>query len=179
MPVILMSSPRVSRMRTGTPSLKAGGLARVEDGRRLLDLELDGCRSLARGAGCVGDDRDNRLAHEVNLAVGEQRLVLDDATDLVRAGDVRCCEHACDTLQRGCGRGVESDHAAMGNGRGEKGCVEEPVGRRDVGDEKALAAGVRSDLPVAHDTASAIRPSSRLKSTWKCARTSWPSSSLL
>ena len=129
-----------------------------------------------RAAG--GHHQRDRLADEVHLGVGEQRLVLDDAADLVGAGDVGRGEHR-HAAAAGLGEVQPADPPA-GDGRGEQGRVQ-AAGRGEVVDELRCPTDVHRHIPsfFYRISGTAAPPQRISRMAQKCARTSWPSSSFL
>ena len=113
--------PRWNDQRTGRC-----GFARIEDARQLFELDLDGGCRLAGAPWTVGDDDHDGLAGKVDLTLGEQRFVLNNAADLVFSGDVGGREDTGHTVDFSCRGGVEAHNATMGDRRGENRRVEQP-----------------------------------------------------
>ena len=72
----------------------AGGFERVEQGGQRRVVDRRGARGAARGVVGFGDDGEDRLAGVVDLASGEDRVVVHDRPAVVGAGEVGGGEHA-------------------------------------------------------------------------------------
>ena len=154
-----------------------GGQARIEDRGHFLDLQLHG------GQGAPGLQRRRRhherqgLADVMDLAVGQQGFVGDDAADLVFTGDVGGGEHGRHARAFPRRRRVQLQDAAVGQGRGQHGGVEQPGKTVHVVDEKRFAAHVKKNIVLFHGSSpAAMRPG---KSSRKWAASSRRSSARL
>jgi hypothetical protein len=67
-------------------------------GLRLLDIDPRELGGAARGVARAGDDREQRLAVEQDLRVGEQGLVGESRGDVVPAGYVGRGQHSDDAV---------------------------------------------------------------------------------
>ena len=92
------------------------GLARVEHRRQLFHLQLHGAQGGAGQARGVRHDQGHRLPDAVHLPLGQQRLVGEDAPDLVFPRHIRRRERAA--------------HPGAGQGFGDFQAEDAPVGHR-------------------------------------------------
>jgi hypothetical protein len=140
-------------------------LSRVEDPRELFELDRDTGRGPACGLRVIGHDHHYRLTGKVDLPFRQERLVLDDAADLIFTGYVRGGQYTGYPFdpRRRCG--VEARYPSVWDWRHENRRVQE-IGRVwEIVDEERFAARVRPDLVNAHAVASWKRPVSILKRT--------------
>ena len=90
---------------------RAGGGDKISPGMRRDGIEvcrfelvphLYGSSRPPRRLRRAGEDKSNRLPHKMHLAVGQERLILNDAPHLVLAGDIPRGEYGKDSGHRLC-----------------------------------------------------------------------------
>lgn len=110
----------------------------------------------------------------MDLAGGQQRLVRDDAADLVLPGDVGGGEDGDDPVLAGGPSGLQALDAAAGDRRGQDGGVKLAGERREIVDIVGFAADMKEHIVLLHGRSPApMRPG---KSSRKWAKSRRPSS---
>ncbi len=101
--------------RGGDQAAEGERLPGVVDSGLFLDLDGYGGGSQPRLGHALGHHQRHRLADEMDLAIGQQGLVLDDAADLILARDVVCRQHGHHTRQSLGGGDVDPEVEAVGH----------------------------------------------------------------
>jgi hypothetical protein len=145
-------------------------LARIQKRGQLLDLQAHGRQGLPRLLRRLGHHQRQRLAAEVDLAGGEQRLVGDDAADLVLAGDVGGGEHRPDPGPVARRLRVQERDAAACHRRGQHGGVQQPGEPVQVVSEQGFTAPVEVDVVLLHGRSPGPTLSGKSVRKWAASR---------
>ena len=121
-----------------------------EDRRQVLVLDDAEPRGPARRVDRLGDDEEDRLAEELDLAGGEDRIVVQDRPDVVLARNVRGGEDR-DDAGRGAHAGeIHRPDAGVGAPRQPERGVQRAARFEDVVGVRRLARDVQMRAVVAH-----------------------------